>query len=76
MTLAALLKIAQREEDYEEWAGQLWLERGAVLERIAAGNDPRSEFVRLRRNVEEEGTLGRQSGGGVRAFPTDPRRLQ
>ncbi len=75
MTLAELFSLAQREGDYEEWAGQLWLERGKVLERIGAGGAPRAEFSRLRRNVAEEGSLGRLSGGSVQAYPTDPGRL-
>jgi len=76
VTLAALFKLAQREGDYTEWVGQLWLERGAILERVAGGADPHRVLRDLARRVREEGTLESQSGRTVREFPIDPRRFR
>ncbi len=75
MTEQKLLNLAMKARGHEDWLGQLWLERGAVLERIAAGVRPEEEFARIARRVREEGTLGAASGRVVREIPVDPGRF-
>ena len=79
MTLPQLVRLVEKERDYEELVGQLWIERKQILERINAAEDPRAaagrEIHNLRRRVAGEGTGRRRQGRARPWAPDDLDRL-